>query len=602
LHNLSGPLQRQGTRSDGLIFAAKVTDMSRDSLQARLTRRKTLTQIDQELGNESSQSLVRSLTLFDLTCFGIAAVIGAGAFTTIGKASFDGGPAISLLFVITAVACLFSALCYAQFASSIPISGSAYTYAFVAFGELTAWMIGWNLLMEYAIGNSVLAFAWSSYFVNLLEGMQTWLSSLGLKFQIPQWLVQDYYSCSSAPEQVAAIRAAGGPVNEELQRHLMAWESAPNLGGLKLIVDLPAILINLLITTLVIVGIQESKRVSNAMVGLKMAVVVMVVMVGLFYIKPGNWSPFAPNGLEGVFKGIAGVFFAYIGFDAISTTAEECKNAQRDIPRATLLTLLICTVIYIILSFTLTGMVSYQSLNVDDPLAFVFDKVGLPSLVGIISLSAVIATTSVFLVFQLGQPRIFMSMARDGLLPKRFAAIHPRFKTPAFSTIITGLMVALPTLLLNSQFVTDLASIGTLFAFMLVCAGILVSDSTTSRPSGFRVPYLPGHWILPICFLLYCGLLPNLPQNHQIFGDLNSDGAFHFDRIPYAIFLAVFLGLSSATIRYRWSAIPVLGVVVNLYLIAGLGAENWIRFGIWCLIGLLIYAFYGYHNSRYRHG
>jgi len=574
--------------------------MSWESIKARLLKRKTLSQIDREIESESSQSLVRSLTLFDLTCFGIAAVIGAGAFTTIGKASFDGGPAISLLFVITAVACLFSALCYAQFASSVPVSGSAYTYAFVAFGELTAWMIGWNLLMEYAIGNSVLAFAWSSYFVNILEGMQGWLASIGLHFQIPQWLVQDYYSCSGAPAQLAAVQAAGEPISDELQRHIQAWNTAPSIGGLKLIVDLPAILINVLVTGLVIIGIQESKRVSNLMVLLKMAVVMMVVLVGFFYIKPSNWSPFAPNGLDGVFKGIAGVFFAYIGFDAISTTAEECKNAQRDIPRATLLTLLLCTIIYIILSFTLTGMVSYKELNVDDPLAYVFEKVGLPSLVGIISLSAVIATTSVFLVFQLGQPRIFMSMARDGLLPKAFARVHPRFKTPAFSSIVTGLMVALPTVLFNSQFVTDLASIGTLFAFMLVCAGILVSDSFRGQSTGFRVPRFPGEIILPICFVAYCGLLRNLPESHQLDGNWMPEGQFHYDRIPYAIFLLVFLGLSAATVRYRWSAIPVLGVVVNLYLIAGLGAANWIRFGIWCLIGLLVYACYGYYHSQRR--
>jgi amino acid transporter len=491
-------------------------------------------------------------------------------------------------------------LCYAQFASSIPTSGSAYTYAFVAFGELTAWMIGWNLLMEYAIGNSVLAFAWSSYFVNLLEGMQGWLSGFGWGFQIPQWLVQDYYSSAQAPAQWAAVQAADGVAGEELQRHLQAWETAPSLGGLKLILDLPAIVVNVLITALVIVGIHESKKVSNAMVLLKMAVVILVVLVGAFYIKPSNWSPFAPNGLEGVFKGIAGVFFAYIGFDAISTTAEECKNAQRDIPRATLLTLLLCTIIYIILSFTLTGMVSYKELDVDDPLAYVFEKIGLPSLVGIISLSAVIATTSVFLVFQLGQPRIFMSMARDGLLPKPFASIHPRFKTPAFSSVITGVMVALPTLFFNSQFVTDLASIGTLFAFMLVCGGILVSGSTNPDSKGFRVPKLPGQVLLPLCFVAYCLILPKLPDNHQLGGDWIPDGNFHYDRIPYAIFLSVFLALSVAAVRYRWSAIPVLGVVVNLYLIAGLGAANWIRFGIWCAIGLLVYALYGYHHSRRR--
>jgi amino acid transporter len=579
--------------------------MSWESILSRLLKRKTLTEIDREIESESSQSLVRSLTLFDLTCFGIAAVIGAGAFTTIGKASFDGGPAISLLFVITAVACLFSALCYAQFASSIPVSGSAYTYAFVAFGELTAWMIGWNLLMEYAIGNSVLAFAWSSYFVNILEGLQGWLANMGVNFQIPQWLVQDYYSCASAPAQLVAVKAAGEPISDELQRHIQAWNTAPNIGGLKLIVDLPAILINLLITGLVIIGIQESKRFSNLMVLLKMAVVVMVVLIGFFYIKPSNWSPFAPNGLEGVFKGIAGVFFAYIGFDAISTTAEECKNAQRDIPRATLLTLFLCTIIYIILSFTLTGMISYKELNVDDPLAYVFEKVGLPSLVGIISLSAVIATTSVFLVFQLGQPRIFMSMARDGLLPKRFASIHPKFKTPAFASVITGLMVALPTVFLNSQFVTDLASIGTLFAFMFVCAGVLVSDTQKSstenlHASGFRVPRLPGQILVPICLLAYLSILHKLPQSHQFWGDWMPQERFHYDRIPYTIFLLVFLGMSIAAIRYRWSAIPVLGVVINLYLIAGLGALNWTWFSIWCLLGLLVYACYGYHHSRRR--
>lgn len=574
--------------------------MSWDSIKARLLARKTLAQIDRDIESQSSNALVRSLTLFDLTCFGIAAVIGAGAFSTIGKASFDGGPAISILFVITAIACLFSALCYAQFASSIPVSGSAYTYAFVAFGELTAWMIGWNLLMEYAIGNSVLAFAWSSYFVNLLEGMQGLLSKIGFDLQVPQWLVQDYYSCVRAPAQAAAVEASQGTISEELRRHLQAWETAPTIGGMKLIIDLPAIFINLLMTALVIIGIQESKRVSNLMVVLKMTVVLLVVLIGFYYVKPSNWSDFAPNGLEGVFKGIAGVFFAYIGFDAISTTAEECKNAQRDLPRATLLTLLLCTIIYIILSFTLTGMVSYKELNVDDPLAYVFEKVGLPSLVGIISLSAVIATTSVFLVFQLGQPRIFMSMARDGLLPKAFASIHPKYKTPAFSSVITCLLVALPTLFFNSSFVTDLASIGTLFAFMLVCAGILVSETNNPKSDGFQVPYFPGHLILPGCFIAYCYFLPKLPSNHQILSSWLVDDQFHYDRIPYACFLLVFFGLSLATVRFRWSAIPVLGVVINLYLIAGLGAANWIRFGIWCLIGLLVYALYGYHHSKRR--
>jgi amino acid transporter len=573
-----------------------------ETIRSRLFRRKTLGEIQEDLAGRSSQGLVRNLTLFDLTCFGIAAVIGAGIFSTIGSASFNGGPAISLLFIITAFACLFSALCYAQFASSVPVSGSAYTYSFVAFGELTAWMIGWNLLMEYAIGNSVLAFAWSGYFVNLLEGMQGVLGRVGLGFEIPAWLVQDYYSAARAPADLAALRGAGEVPNAELLNLVKAWETAPKLFGLRCILDLPALLINVLVTGLIILGIQESKRVSNAMVVLKMGVIALVVLVGVFYVQPANWSPFAPNGLEGVFKGIASVFFAYIGFDAISTTAEECRNAQKDIPRATILTLILCTVIYIVLAFTLTGMVSYKELNVSDPLAFVFDKVGVPSMVGIVSVSAVIATTSVFLVFQLGQPRIFMSMARDGLLPKPFASIHPRYKTPAFSSMITGLMVALPTLFLNAQLVTDLASIGTLFAFMFVSAGVLVLDQQPGQSEGFRVPKLPGEWIVPVLFIGYCWLLSRLPSNHHFWGSWYEGGLFHYDRIPYLIFLIVFAVLSIASVRYRWSAIPVLGVVVNLYLIAGLGAANWTRFAIWCGIGLVVYALYGYRNSFRRRG
>ena len=261
--------------------------------------------------------------------------------------------------------------------------------------------------------------------------------------------------------------------------------------------------------------------------------------------------------------------------------------------------------IYIILAFVLTGMVSYTELNVQDPLAFVFSKYGVQSMVGIVSLSAVVATASVFLVFQLGQPRIFMSMARDGLLPKKFAEVHPRFKTPAFSTLITGLMVALPTIFFSAQFVTDLAAIGTLFAFMLVSAGILVvgrgnrTDRDSSR-GGFFVPYIDGRWVIPICFVVYSLYLPRLPANHFLFGNWWTPDGFHYDRIPYLVFYAVFAGLTVASIRYRWSTIPVLGIVVNLYLIAGLGAANWARFGIWCAIGLLVYAFYSYHHSTLR--
>ena len=570
--------------------------MSKPSLLEQLGRKKSLAQIQRELDERESGSLVKSLSLLDLTCFGIAAVIGAGIFSTIGTASFDGGPAISILFVITALACLFSALCYAEFASKIPVSGSAYTYSFAAFGEFVAWIIGWNLLMEYAIGNSVLAFAWSEYFMNLVEGV-------GL--QIPSWLSNDYYSCAQAVSELQAWSDAGKPAPESIARLVDVWNSAPVVAGFRCIFDVPALAINLVMTTLVYIGIHESKMVSNAMVFLKLGVIMLVIAIGVFYVRPENWSPFAPNGLEGVFKGIAAVFFAYIGFDAISTTAEECRNPQRDIPRATILTLILCTILYIVLAFILTGMVSYRELNVQDPLAFVFGKVGLNAMVGIVSISAVIATASVFLVFQLGQPRIFMSMARDGMLPKSFARIHPRFKTPAFSTVVTGLMVALPTILLSAPVVTDLAAIGTLFAFMLVSAGILVVgrgevNEENRGLAGFHVPYFNGRLWVPLAFLVYTVLLSRLPDNHFIFGSWWTETGFHWDRIPYLFFYGVFGVLTLWSMLLRWSAIPVFGIVVNLYLIAGLGAGNWIRFALWCVAGVAVYAMYSYHNSSYR--
>ncbi len=574
--------------------------MRRPSILERLFQRKSLAQIRADIDSQQHTTLVKSLTLLDLTCLGIAAVIGAGIFSTIGKAAFQGGPAISILFMITAVACLFSALCYAEFASTIPVSGSAYTYSFAAFGELVAWLIGWNLLMEYAIGNSVLAFAWSEYFMDLMNGF-------GLP--LPDWLCNDYYSCSSAPDTIRALKVDGKEITETLTKCQVAWETAPIFQGIRLIVDLPALLINVLVTCLVYIGIHESKVVSNVMVFVKLCVIMLVIAVGVFYVRRENWHPFAPNGLEGVFQGIAGVFFAYIGFDAISTTAEECRNPQRDIPRATILTLILCTIVYIVLSLVLTGMVNYSELNVQDPLAAVFKKYDLSLMVGIVSLSAVIATASVFLVFQLGQPRIFMSMARDGLIPSKFAEIHPKYKTPAFSTIITGLMVAIPTVVLSSDVVTNLCSMGTLFAFMLVSAGILVvgrgkKTSANEGKRGFFVPYINGRFCLPIVLALYLALLcyfDIFPENHFVFGNWMLDDRFHWDKLPYLIFTIVFLLLTVGSVVYSWSSIPVLGVVINLYLIAGLGATNWAWFGIWCTAGLLVYALYGFHRSKLRY-
>lgn len=560
----------------------------------QLFRRKDIDSIRRELeASEPAERLVKNLNLFDLVCFGIAAIVGAGIFSTIGSASAAGGPAVVVLFILTAITCLFSALCYAEFAARVPISGSAYTYAYVAFGELVAWIIGWDLLMEYAIGNSVVAFSWSEYFSSFLQG----LNLGGWRPDIPDWLETDYYSCAQAMRAHAAVTVDGAALTERQAMLVDVWNSAPNVGGWKLIVDAPAMAINLFITYLVYIGIQESKTASNVMVMLKISVVLMVIIVGAFFVKPSNWVPFAPNGMSGVLQGVAAVFFAFIGFDAISTTAEECRDAQRDLPRATLLTLVVCTCLYVAIALVLTGMVSYRQLAVSDPLAYVFEQVNQGWIAGIVSLSALVAIASVFLVFQLGQPRIWMSMARDGLLPKRFASIHPRTKTPAFSTVVTGIIVALPILFLNQELVTDLCSIGTLFAFMLVSAGVLVMESTTKpdTETRFRVPYINGRWFMPGIWLLYTyGLFSGLPANHNMFLDPA------WDKIPYAVFYLTLAGLTLATAFYRWSLIPVLGVLSNLYLIAGLGQHNWERFLIWLAIGLIIYFAYGYWNSRLR--
>src|SRR5579872_1167185 len=411
--------------------------------------------------------LRKELGVRDLTLMGIAAVVGAGIFSTIGVASFHGGPGVSILFVITAVTCGFSALCYAEFASRIPVAGSAYTYAYASFGELIAWIIGWDLLMEYAIGNIAVAISWSGYFVNLLEGFN---------IHLPRYLTMDYVSALRANDLLNTLKASKhvGDITAQLKTDALAWTTAPGIGNLKLIANLPALAIVFAITYLVYIGIRETKKATNAMVILKVAIVIGVIIIGFFYVTPANWHPFLPNGFSGMMKGVSGVFFAYIGFDAISTTAEECDNPQRDLPRGMIYSLIICTVLYILIALVLTGMVSYKELNVDDPLAYVFKAVHLQNISYVISISAVIATASVLLIFQLGQPRIWMSMSRDGLLPKAFSRIHPKYHTPTFATIVTGLLVAVPALFMNLTEVTDLTSIGTLFAFVLVCGGVLL--------------------------------------------------------------------------------------------------------------------------------
>ncbi|NCB96802.1 MAG: amino acid permease [Bacteroidia bacterium] len=567
-----------------------------------LLRKKSIKHI---LNNSESDSgglhLNKSLSVIDLTALGVAAIVGAGIFSTIGNAAYSGGPAVSLLFVFTAVACGFSALCYAEFASRIPISGSAYTYAYASFGELVAWVIGWTLIMEYAVGNIAVAISWSDYFTGMMNGF-------GLK--IPEYMTTDFLSASRGFREASAQLAAGTDLTgltSSLRESYMAWTNAPQIGGFRLIGDIPAFSIVVLITVLVYIGIQETKIASNIMVLVKMVILLVVISVGAFYVNTDNWSPFAPNGMGGVLKGVSAVFFAYIGFDAISTTAEECKNPQKDLPRAMFYSLIICVVLYVAISMVLTGMVSYSELAVGDPLAFVFHKLNINWLSGVIAISAIFAMASVLLVFQVGQPRIWMSMSRDGLLPKRFAKVHKKFHTPSYATVITGFFVALPTLFLNLTEVTDLTSIGTLFAFIVVCAGVLIINKEESEKgrgnseqgkvkSGFRVPFYNSRKFLPPIVLIILILL-------FAFNFDGIAGFFHEyskHNIPMYGFLICAAYVIFISIKRSLSLIPVLGLLINLYLITELGITNWMRFLIWLAIGIIIYFAYGIKNSKLK--
>jgi len=530
----------------------------------------------------SGGHLKKELNVKDLTLMGIAAVVGAGIFSTIGLAAFNGGPGVTILFIITAITCGFSALCYAEFASRIPVAGSAYTYAYASFGELIAWIIGWDLLMEYAIGNIAVAVSWSTYFVNLLEGFN---------IHMPEYLTMDYYSAFTAHEQVQQLTSSHhlADITDALHQGAIAWNNAPGFGGFKLIANIPALAIVIGITYLVYVGIRETKKATNAMVILKIAIVVAVIAIGFFYVTPANWHPFMPNGFSGVMKGVSGVFFAYIGFDAISTTAEECENPQRDLPRGMIYSLIICTVLYILIALVLTGMVSYKKLAVGDPLAYVFNQVHLTKISGIISFSAVIATASVLLIFQLGQPRIWMSMSRDGLLPKIFSRIHPKFHTPSFATIVTGFVVGIPALFLNLTIVTDLTSIGTLFAFVLVCGGVLLLPREAAKSGRFHLPYINSKWIVPALFIICAYVFRKDVQ--ALFNGNNKDD------LPFFLFIILSAVLAVYAFIKNLSLIPVLGLLSCFYLMTQLGYTNWERFIIWLVIGLDIYISYGYEHS-----
>jgi APA family basic amino acid/polyamine antiporter len=470
--------------------------------------------------------LRRVLGAGDLVMLAIGAVIGAGIFGAIGTAAagqvapdgtvirYGAGPALVFSFILLGGACALAALCYAELAAMIPQAGSAYAYSYATLGELVAWIIGWDLILEYAVGNVAVAISWGDYFTTLLRGVG---------IELPAFLTTGYRT---------ALLSANPDVHALL-------DSAPQLAGVPLLVNLPAFAIVMCITWLLLRGARESSTANNVMVVIKLLALALFIGVGMMSIDPANYQPFAPNAFTGIHQGAAIVFFAYIGFDAISTAAEETKNPQRNLPIGILGGLAVCTLIYVIVGAVLTGMVPYQQLAVADPLAHALELAGYTRVGWIVALGAAVSMTAVLLVFQYGQPRIFFSMARDGLLPKWAAKVNPTTRVPSTTTVITGVVVACAALVGDAAETYDLTNIGTLFAFAIVCAGVLVLRMVEpERPRPFKVPFV---WV-----------------------------------------------------------IAPLGIAACVFIMAGLPYQAWERFGLWLAIGLAIYFAYGVRHSHLR--
>jgi APA family basic amino acid/polyamine antiporter len=469
------------------------------------------------------QGLKRVLGPASLVALGVGAVIGTGIFATIGTAfagdasRLGAGPAVTVSFVLTSVVCGFTALCYAEFASMVPAAGSAYTYAYATLGELVAWIIGWDLLLEYAIGNTAVAISWAAYADAFLDG---------LGVHLPRWLVTDYRTAAKTPGVFAA---------------------APHILGVPIVFDALAVGIVALVTLVLVLGVRESARFNALMVAFKVAILAFFCWSGAKFVRPENFHPFAPNGVGGMAAGAAVVFFAYIGFDAVSTCAEECRKPERDMPIGIIGSLAFCTLLYVVVSAVFSGLMPYSVAVTLDPahraeaLSSAMEYAKMPGwAVGLVAGGSVVAQTAVLLVFQLGQPRILMAMARDGLLPPAFARVHPRFGTPHVATVLTGLLVAVVSALANIDEMVDLTNVGTLFAFILVCVGIVVlrvREPDRARP--FRVPF--GAWL-----------------------------------------------------------VPSAGVASCLALVAYLPPPSWWRFVGWLAAGLVLYATYGFRRSRQR--
>jgi APA family basic amino acid/polyamine antiporter len=485
--------------------------------------------------------LRKVLGKWDLTALGVGAVIGAGIFATTGSAIAGGadhvgaGPAVVVSLAMTAVACGFAALCYAEFAAMVPVAGSAYTYAYAALGEIIAWIIGWDLVIEYAVGNVAVAVSWSGYFRELLR-----IFHVGW----PSWLATDVRSASKAAALLAQSPADAGPDAAWLAS---ALTDAPRVLGFPIIFDLPAVFIVALVTFVLVLGVKESARSNTIMVLLKVTIIVLFLAIGVFYVNPANYvehGGFAPNGYHGVGQAAAVMFFAYIGFDAVSTAAEEAKNPEQDMPFGIIASLAICTVLYILVALVMTGIAPWNKLGTAEPMLTALSIAGGNGtilLIGrvAIAIGAVVAMTSVLLVFQLGQPRIFFSMARDGLLPPWASKVHPKYGTPHVTTILTGVVVAGFSAFMNIDEAVELTNIGTLFAFILVSLGIIV-------------------------------LRVREPDRRRPF------------RVPGAPFT------------------PLISAASCVYLMAQLPWITWVRFFVWLLVGFVLYFSYGWRHSKLR--
>ncbi|HRP08713.1 MAG TPA: amino acid permease, partial [Gemmatimonadales bacterium] len=477
---------------------------------------------------EAERGLVRSLGAGDLIMLGIGAVIGAGIFASLGTAAAgefgpDGqmiragaGPALVFSFILLGLVCGLAALCYSELASMIPQAGSAYAYTYATLGELVAWIIGWALVLEYAVGNVAVAVAWSGYFTSMLSGWG---------IHLPGWLSHGYYQASMS-------------ANPELRALL---DTAPHIAGIPVILNLPAFVITAAVTAVLLMGVRESARANAIMVVIKLLVLGLFVAIGAMHIDPANYTPFAPNGWRGIHQGAAIVFFAYIGFDAISTAAEETRNPQRNLPLGILGGLGVCTLIYVIVGIVATGIVPYTELAGADPLAKALSLAGLPTASWIVAAGAVVSMTAVLLVFQYGQTRIFFGMAKDGLLPKWATKVHPKRKIPHVSTLLIGLLVGIAALFAEENVIYDLVNIGTLAAFFLVCIGVMVLR--------YKRPELPRPFRVPFVYV-----------------------------------------------------VGTAGALACLYTIWGLPSRTWVTFGVWMAVGLAFYFSYGYRHSVLRTG